>query len=53
MGLPDAYALPKSASAAYKLCGDGLCAPAVRHLADHLLAPLLRAGAAKALAAAE
>ncbi len=43
MGLPDSYALPASASAAYKLCGDGLCAPVVRHLAEHLLQPLLRA----------
>jgi DNA (cytosine-5)-methyltransferase 1 len=53
MGLPDSYALPRSASAAYKLCGDGLCAPVVRHLADHLLQPLLRAPAAGEMAAAE
>jgi DNA (cytosine-5)-methyltransferase 1 len=53
MGLPDSYVLPKSASAAYKLCGDGLCAPAVRHLADHLLIPLLSATQAVELTAAE
>jgi len=53
MGLPDSYALPASASAAYKLCGDGLCAPVVRHLAEHLLQPLLRASATDELAAAE
>jgi DNA (cytosine-5)-methyltransferase 1 len=53
MGLPDAYVLPNSASGAYKLCGDGLCAPVVRHLADHLLQPLLRARPASEMAAAE
>ncbi len=53
MGLADSYKLPKGAGAAYKLCGDGLCAPAVRHLAEHLLQPLLGAMAAKDLAAAE
>jgi DNA (cytosine-5)-methyltransferase 1 len=53
MGLPDSYLLPKSASAAYKLCGDGLCAPVVRHLAEHLLQPLLRSTPAGELAAAE
>ncbi|MDI9848989.1 DNA cytosine methyltransferase [Rhodoblastus sp. 17X3] len=53
MGLPDSYVLPESASAAYKLCGDGLCAPVVRHLAEHLLQPLLRAPAVQKMAAAE
>ncbi|WP_374547783.1 DNA cytosine methyltransferase [Rhodoblastus sp.] len=53
MGLPDSYLLPKSASAAYKLCGDGLCAPVVRHLADHLLAPLLGDASTDEMAAAE
>jgi DNA (cytosine-5)-methyltransferase 1 len=53
MGLPDSYLLPKSASAAYKLCGDGLCAPVVRHLAEHLLRPLLGCAATGELAAAE
>jgi DNA (cytosine-5)-methyltransferase 1 len=53
MGLPDSYVLPNSASTAYKLCGDGLCAPVVRHLAEYLLQPLLRAPAAQKIAAAE
>ena len=53
MGLPDSYVLPESASAAYKLCGDGLCAPVVRHLAEYLLQPLLRAPAVQKMAAAE
>jgi DNA (cytosine-5)-methyltransferase 1 len=41
MGLPDSYMLPRNATLAYKLCGDGLCVPVIRHLADHLLEPLL------------
>jgi DNA (cytosine-5)-methyltransferase 1 len=51
MGLPDSYLLPPNATKAYKLCGDGLCIPVIRHLADHLLAPLLDDAAR--LAAAE
>ncbi len=53
MGLPDSYLLPKNATKAYKLCGDGLCVPVIRHLAQHLLQPLLRASDGEALAAAE
>jgi DNA (cytosine-5)-methyltransferase 1 len=41
MGLPDSYILPRNATQAYKLCGDGLCVPVIRHLAQHLLEPLL------------
>jgi DNA (cytosine-5)-methyltransferase 1 len=52
MGLPESYLLPANATKAYKLCGDGLCVPVIRHLAEHLLQPLLRAAPA-ALAAAE
>ncbi len=51
MGLPDSYELPKNATQAYKLCGDGLCAPVIRHLQENLLSPLLERKAA--LAAAE
>jgi DNA (cytosine-5)-methyltransferase 1 len=53
MGLPDSYILPEGATRAYKLCGDGLCAPVIRHLAEHLLQPLLRDAAQRGLAAAE
>ncbi len=53
MGLPEDYRLPSNATKAYKLCGDGLCVPAVRHLAEHLLQPLLRVRLAAARAAAE
>ncbi|MEH0197280.1 DNA cytosine methyltransferase [Caulobacter sp. CCNWLY153] len=40
MGLPDGYALPKSATAGLHVIGDGVAAPAVRWLAEHLLTPL-------------
>ncbi|MFC7377998.1 DNA cytosine methyltransferase [Brevundimonas sp. GCM10030266] len=40
MGLPDAYRLPGSYSAACKLTGDGVAAPVVRHLAKWLFEPL-------------
>jgi DNA (cytosine-5)-methyltransferase 1 len=49
MGLGDDYLLPPSASAGLHVSGDGVCVPAVRHLAEHLLEPLL--GAARAAAA--
>jgi DNA (cytosine-5)-methyltransferase 1 len=41
MGLPDSYRLPKSATDAYHLIGDGVVAPVVRRLADELFAPIL------------
>lgn len=41
MGLPDAYTLPKNYNEAYHLAGDGVVVPVVRHLAAHLLEPLL------------
>ncbi len=43
MGLPDSYLLPKNYNAAYHLAGDGVAVPVVRHLAEHLLEPLLGA----------
>ena len=49
MGLPDEYELPKSATSALHLAGDGVAAPVVRHLAAHVLEPLL-AGAGRAAA---
>ena len=45
MGLPDDYLLPPSYNDAYHLTGDGVVAPAVRHLSHHLLEPLLLAAA--------
>jgi DNA (cytosine-5)-methyltransferase 1 len=41
MGLPDTYALPARYNEAYHLMGDGVVAPVVRHIAAHLLEPLL------------
>jgi DNA (cytosine-5)-methyltransferase 1 len=42
MGLPDDYRLPKAQTAALQVIGDGVAVPVVRHLAAHLLEPLLR-----------
>jgi DNA (cytosine-5)-methyltransferase 1 len=41
MGLPDSYRLPRRATAALHLAGDGVCVPVVRWLAQELLEPLL------------
>lgn len=41
MGLDDDYKLPKNYNEAYHLTGDGVVVPVVRHLAHHLLEPLL------------
>ena len=46
MGLPDDFRLPGSTTAALKAMGDGVAAPVVRWLAQHLLEPLL-AGAVR------
>lgn len=42
MGLDDSYRLPSRYNDAYQLAGDGVCVPVVRHLASHLLEPLLQ-----------
>ena len=47
MGLPDDYRLPKSATGALHVVGDGVAVPVVRFLAERLLEPLL--GTAPAL----
>jgi DNA (cytosine-5)-methyltransferase 1 len=41
MGLPDSYKLPGRYNDAYSVCGDGVCAPVVRHIATQLLEPIL------------
>lgn len=41
MGLPDAYAMPASYNAAYKVAGDGVVVPVVRYLDETLFQPLL------------
>jgi DNA (cytosine-5)-methyltransferase 1 len=45
MGLPESYRLPARRNDAYRLVGDGVAAPVVRYLSEHLLLPLLAAGA--------
>lgn len=41
MGLPDSYLLPSRYNDAYKLMGDGVAAPVVRHLAEEIFEPVL------------
>lgn len=41
MGLDNDYKLPKNYNEAYHLTGDGVAVPVVRHLAHHILEPLL------------
>jgi len=41
MGLGDDYALPERYNDAYHVCGDGVCVPVVRHIAEHILEPTL------------
>lgn len=41
MGLKDTYILPSRYNEAYHLTGDGVAAPVVRHLAQHIFEPLL------------
>ena len=52
MGLSDGYRLPDRYNDAYHVCGDGVCVPVVRHIAAHVLEPLLQAnGSSKPVAA--
>ena len=41
MGLPDDYQLPANYREAYHLAGDGVVVPVVRHIAAHILEPVL------------
>jgi len=43
MGLRDDYWLPARYNDAYHVCGDGVCVPVVRHIAAHVLEPVLSA----------
>ena len=53
MGLGDDYKLPERYNDAYHVCGDGVCAPVVRHLARTILEPLMDTYRRRTLAAAE
>jgi DNA (cytosine-5)-methyltransferase 1 len=44
MGLADNYRLPGNYNEAYGLMGEGVVAPVVRHLAEHILEPVLNGG---------
>ena len=52
MGLSEDYILPKNYNEAYHLTGDGVAVPVVRHLAQHVIEPLLERLMAKDAAAA-
>lgn len=52
MGLDENYVLPKKYNEAYHLTGDGVAVPVVRHLAQHLIEPLLQRPKTKDAAAA-
>jgi DNA (cytosine-5)-methyltransferase 1 len=45
MGLSDDYRLPSAATSAWRVIGDGVAVPVVRHLAREILEPLLAGGA--------
>jgi DNA (cytosine-5)-methyltransferase 1 len=53
MGLDDDYELPERYNHAYHVCGDGVCAPVVRHIAQHILEPVLVGHVRAELIAAE
>lgn len=52
MGLPETYVLPDNYNEAYHLTGDGVAVPVVRHLAEHLLEPIVASGGVVTQAAA-
>lgn len=41
MGLRDSYKLPAAYNEAYHLTGDGVAVPVVRHIAEHILEPVV------------
>jgi DNA (cytosine-5)-methyltransferase 1 len=53
MGLDDSYRLPERYNDAYHVCGDGVCAPVVRYIAETILEPILAANPMQVLAAGE
>jgi DNA (cytosine-5)-methyltransferase 1 len=53
MGLSDEYLLPERYNDAYHVCGDGVCVPVVRFLAETILEPVLSRRASHKRIAAE
>jgi DNA (cytosine-5)-methyltransferase 1 len=43
MGVSDTYIIPQNYNDGYHVFGDGLAVPAVKHIAQHLLKPILEA----------
>jgi DNA (cytosine-5)-methyltransferase 1 len=41
MGIPEDYVLPANENEALSLCGDGVVVPVVRHIAEHIVEPIL------------
>ena len=52
-GLDDSYRLPERYNDSYHVCGDDVCAPVVRYIAETILEPILAANHMKVLTAAE
>ena len=52
MGLPDTYKLPARYNDAYMLAGDGLVVPVIRHIAAHIIEPLVAAATLRKVRAA-
>lgn len=50
MGLSDEYRLPTRYTDAYHLTGDGVAVPVVRHIAEHIIEPLLVPRSSKVVA---
>jgi DNA (cytosine-5)-methyltransferase 1 len=53
MGLDDSYILPQRYNDAYHVCGDGVCVPVVKHIAQTLIEPIVEANRTEMLVAAE
>ena len=43
MGMPSTYRMPRGYNACFRVLGEGVAVPVVRHLAHHLLEPLIDA----------
>lgn len=50
MGLPDSFVMPERYNQVYKVAGDGVAVPIVRHLDLHLFQPILQAKTKQAAA---
>jgi len=53
MGLDDNYVLPERYNRGYHACGDDICVPVVRYIAEQILEPVLLNRETSELIAAE